>query len=357
MAESSSPSSPKSMAPRACELWISLSSTAILRVKYIKGIVNYIIHDPGRVTPLAKLFFPDPYQFKKQTQVFITAESTLSSLCNKSEDRDKLALASGNYATVISHNPETKKKAVLGVVAGGSRIDKSNLKAGHTYHKYKTNRNCWPRGVAMNPVEHSFGSGNHQHIVGLIAACPTGQPCGTRTEQEKENKNSGANKNSGERLTGRAMIITMDKTGLAAGIIGQQLTPMAQARHFSAHNVSFPAAFASTGPCESVLPQKPACVPSSHLRTLVPLSFQAKLGQEIGTLPIPQIHSCSCSTGGEPGPPLQERNQLRCHCFLPAGGRDVYIPLKDMPRSFLATWRGSGWMNHAYGSMEEVPKS
>lgn len=38
---------------------------------------------------------------------------------------------------------------------------------------------------------------------------------------------------------------------------------------------------------------------SSHLRTLVPLSFQAKLGQEIGTLPIPQIHSCSCSTGGE----------------------------------------------------------
>lgn len=77
---------------------------------------------------------------------------------------------------------------------------------------------------------------------------------------------------------------------------------------------------------------------SSHLRTLVPLSFQAKLGQEIGTLPIPQIHSCSCSTGGEPGPPLQERNQLRCHCFLPAGGRDVYIPLKDMPRSFPATW-------------------
>lgn len=108
-------------------------------------------------------------------------EGTILCYLEKSEDRDKLALASGNYATVISHNPETKKKwikppsgskkvislanrAVLGVVTGGSRIDKSNLKAGHAYHKYKTNRNCWPRGVAMNPVEHSFGSGNHQHI-------------------------------------------------------------------------------------------------------------------------------------------------------------------------------------------------
>lgn len=77
---------------------------------------------------------------------------------------------------------------------------------------------------------------------------------------------------------------------------------------------------------------------SSHLRTLGPLSFQAKLGQEISTLPLPQTHSCSCSTGGEPGPPLQERNKLRRRCCLPAGGQDVCIPLKDMPRSFLATW-------------------
>lgn len=40
------------------------------------------------------------------------------------------------------------------------------LKAGRAYHKYKAKRNCWPkvRGVAMNPVEHPHGGGNHQHI-------------------------------------------------------------------------------------------------------------------------------------------------------------------------------------------------
>lgn len=55
---------------------------------------------------------------------------------------------------------------VVGIVAGGGRIDKPVLKAGRAYFKYKAKRNCWPkvRGVAMNPVEHPHGGGNHQHI-------------------------------------------------------------------------------------------------------------------------------------------------------------------------------------------------
>ena len=55
---------------------------------------------------------------------------------------------------------------LTGIVAGGGRIDKPMLKAGRAYHKYKAKRNCWPkvRGVAMNPVEHPHGGGNHQHI-------------------------------------------------------------------------------------------------------------------------------------------------------------------------------------------------
>ena len=49
--------------------------------------------------------------------------------------------------TLLSSN-----RAVVGVVAGGGRIDKPLLKAGAAYHKYKVKRNCWPkvRGVAMN---------------------------------------------------------------------------------------------------------------------------------------------------------------------------------------------------------------
>ena len=61
---------------------------------------------------------------------------------------------------------DSRCRATVGVVAGGGRIDKPLLKAGRAYHKYKVKRNCWPkvRGVAMNPVEHPFGGGNHQHI-------------------------------------------------------------------------------------------------------------------------------------------------------------------------------------------------
>lgn len=66
-------------------------------------------------------------------------------------------------------------------------------------------RNCWPkvRGVAMNPVEHPHGGGNHQHIgkastvkrgtsagrkVGLIAARRTGRIRGGKGETKKEAK-------------------------------------------------------------------------------------------------------------------------------------------------------------------------
>merc|ERR1712066_531499 len=88
-------------------------------------------------------------------------------------------------------------RATIGIVSGGGRLDKPMLKAGRAYHKYRVKRNCWPkvRGVAMNPVEHPHGGGNHQHIghpstvkrstspgrkVGLIAARRTGRIRGTR---------------------------------------------------------------------------------------------------------------------------------------------------------------------------------
>uniref|UniRef100_A0A671XW51 Large ribosomal subunit protein uL2 n=1 Tax=Sparus aurata TaxID=8175 RepID=A0A671XW51_SPAAU len=193
---------------------------------YIKGIVKDIIHDPGRGAPLAKVDSSSTVARRLNIgnvlPVGTMPEGTI--ICcveEKPGDRGKLARASGNYATVISHNPETKKsrvklpsgskkviasanRAVVGVVAGGGRIDKPILKAGRAYHKYKAKRNCWPRvrGVAMNPVEHPFGGGNHQHIgkpstirrdapagrkVGLIAARRTGRLRGTKTVQEKEN--------------------------------------------------------------------------------------------------------------------------------------------------------------------------
>lgn len=74
-------------------------------------------------------------------------------------------------------------RACIGIVAGGGRPEKPMLKAGRAYHKAKAKRNNWPdvSGVAMNPVDHPHGGGNHQHVghpstVGR-SACP-GQKVG-----------------------------------------------------------------------------------------------------------------------------------------------------------------------------------
>lgn len=210
---------------------------------FIKGLVKDISHESGRGAPLAQVVFRNPYKYKKDSFNFIAAEGMFTGqfvycgrkaqlkvgnvlplsrlpegavICNVEQrpgDQGKLARASGDYATVVAHNKDTGRtrvrlpsgakktvqsdcRACIGVVAGGGRIDKPMLKAGRAHHKYKAKRNCWPkvRGVAMNPVEHPHGGGNHQHIghattvsrnappgakVGLIAARRTGRLRGT----------------------------------------------------------------------------------------------------------------------------------------------------------------------------------
>jgi len=212
--------------------------------------VQDIIHDPGRGAPLARVVFRNPYKHGRVHENFIASEGMYSGqfvycgkkaqlkvgnvlplkaapegaiVCNVEEkigDRGRLARASGDYATIVSHNSDTNQtrlrlpsgakkvvlsdcRAMIGVVGGGGRIDKPILKAGRSYHKYKAKRNCWPyvRGVAMNPVEHPHGGGNHQHIghsscvarnsppgkkVGLIAARRTGRHRGGDDARNKQ---------------------------------------------------------------------------------------------------------------------------------------------------------------------------
>ena len=113
-------------------------------------------------------------------------------------DRGKIAKCSGEYATIVGHNEDTgvtkvrmpsgaKKtissdaRAMVGIVAGGGRIEKPVLKAGNNYHKFKAKRNEWPkvRGVAMNPVDHPHGGGNHQHL-GMAGTRARGAPPGQK---------------------------------------------------------------------------------------------------------------------------------------------------------------------------------
>jgi len=214
---------------------------------YIKGLVKEIVHDSGRGAPLAKVTFRDAYKYKLNKELFVAVEGLYSGqfvyagknaqlsvgnvlplgkmpegtevamVEDKFADRGTLSRASGTSCIVVGHSEDGKRtmiklpsgarkklpsanRAIVGIIAGGARIDKPMLKAGHAFHKYRVKRNCWPRvrGVAMNPVEHPHGGGNHQHVghptttcrsappgqkVGLIAARRTGLLRGGQKEK------------------------------------------------------------------------------------------------------------------------------------------------------------------------------
>jgi large subunit ribosomal protein L8e len=215
---------------------------------YIKGLVKEIVHDSGRGAPLAKVVFRDAYKYKTNKELFVAVEglhtgqfiycgnsaqlavgnvmplgkmpegTEVSMVEDKFADRGTLSRASGTSCIVVGHSEDGKKtmvklpsgtrkklssrnRAIVGIIAGGGRIDKPVLKAGNNFHKFRVKRNNWPRvrGVAMNPVEHPHGGGNHQHVghptttcrsapsgqkVGLIAARRTGLLRGGRKQKD-----------------------------------------------------------------------------------------------------------------------------------------------------------------------------
>ncbi|KKK27182.1 60S ribosomal protein [Aspergillus rambellii] len=200
---------------------------------YTRGVVKEIIHDPGRGAPLAKVQFRHPYKFKHITETFIANEGMYTGQFIYAGKNAALTvgnilpLASVPEGTVVTNVeekvgdrgalghgktriklPSGAKKVVkssargmVGIVAGGGRTDKPLLKASRAKHKFAVKRNSWPktRGVAMNPVDHPHGGGNHQHIgkastisryaahgqkAGLIAARRTGLLRGTQKTKE-----------------------------------------------------------------------------------------------------------------------------------------------------------------------------
>lgn len=130
-----------------------------------------IVHDPGRGAPLAKVSFRHPYRFKLNTETFIANEgmytgqfvyagktaaltvgnvlplgqmpegTVVTNVEEKIGDRGRLARTSGNYVTIVGHNPDEGKtrvklpsgakkivhsesRGMIGIVAGGGRTDK-----------------------------------------------------------------------------------------------------------------------------------------------------------------------------------------------------------------------------------------
>ncbi|MCJ7424254.1 50S ribosomal protein L2 [Candidatus Bathyarchaeota archaeon] len=195
------------------------------------GVVESLVHDPGRGTPLALVRFENgekcytviPEGIHTGQQIQIGGKATIeignilpmgkipegTMICNielRPGDGGKITKSSGTYATVVTHTPQgtiiklpsgkakyidDHCRATIGIVSGAGRPEKPFLKAGSKFHLMKAKGHKYPRtrGRAMIPAVHPFGSSKRSarictttshgappgQKVGLIAARGTGR--------------------------------------------------------------------------------------------------------------------------------------------------------------------------------------
>ena len=113
-------------------------------------------------------------------------------------DGGKIARSGGNSAVVESNMGDIVRvrlpsgrmkelnancRASIGVLGGHGRTDKPMMKAGSAHYRAKARGKLYPSvsGVAMNPVDHPHGGGNHQAVHGpnsVPRTAPPGQKVG-----------------------------------------------------------------------------------------------------------------------------------------------------------------------------------
>jgi large subunit ribosomal protein L2 len=203
----------------------------------INGVIENLVHDPGRGAPLAFVRFENgetcytitPEGVYKGQQISLGGNAPAevgnilplgkipegTMVCDlelRPGDGGKMAKSSGAYATVVGHTPQGTMirlpsgrtryvndhcMATVGVVAGGGRTEKPFLKAGEKFHLMKAKGHKYPRtrGRAMVAAVHPYGSSKRSarkvtttshgappgQKVGLIAARGAGQKKKRRT--------------------------------------------------------------------------------------------------------------------------------------------------------------------------------
>jgi large subunit ribosomal protein L2 len=192
------------------------------REREMVGVIEEIVHDPGRTSPVAWLRLKNnkrmlvlategveigrEIKFTDDTRNCILGN--ILSLGAIPEgfpiynieitpgDGGRLVRAGGSSATVVSHDAkktviklpsgqfktlDSSCRATVGIPAGGGRKDKPFLKAGRKHIAYRRKGKQYPvvRGVAMCAVSHPHGGGGHQHV-GIPSSVPRGAPPGRK---------------------------------------------------------------------------------------------------------------------------------------------------------------------------------
>ncbi|MFH0752166.1 MAG: 50S ribosomal protein L2 [archaeon] len=192
----------------------------------IQGQIIDIIHCPGHGAPLAVVKYEDkettliaaPERVRvsdivtsgKEAPVQIGNTLPLGTIPEGTEiynielnpgDGGKLVRNSGASARIVAHLgdmttiklPSKKEKkvhsncrATIGIIAGGGKKEKPFLKAGKRMHAKRAKNKLYPQtsGVAMNAVDHPFGSGRGRHA-GKPKTPPRHAPPGRNVGQIK----------------------------------------------------------------------------------------------------------------------------------------------------------------------------
>ena len=111
--------------------------------------------------------------------------TTVFNIEHKPKDGGKFIRTGGNSGTITNKRgdivtvafPSKKEKklnvscrATVGIAAGDGRMEKPILKAGKKFHIMKSKSKLWPRtsAVAMNAIDHPFGSGRGKRVKSKI---------------------------------------------------------------------------------------------------------------------------------------------------------------------------------------------
>ena len=192
-----------------------------------EGTIKDLIQAPGRTSPLAVIDFEGKKSYQLAVEgtrvgqkielggtevrvgnILALANIPEGTLVNNIEgqpgDGGKVVKTAGASALVVSRGKvvvlnmpsgELKEfnpncRAVIGVVAGGGRIDKPLGKAGKNYLTLRSRSvaNKKTKGVAMNAVDHPNGGGSHPHVGGPNCHgrnAPPGQKAGFIAPKKK----------------------------------------------------------------------------------------------------------------------------------------------------------------------------
>jgi len=180
------------------------------------GQIIDLVNDTARSAPLAiirlddnsKITIPAPLNVRQGDQINFTEikpghilklkdipEGTqIYNIEKLPNSNGTFCRAAGTTAKVLAKTashisiqlPSKKKKkfhpecrATIGIIAATGRLEKPILKAGKRHHMMKAKGKLYPKtsGVAMNAVDHPFGSGRGRHI-GKPKTAPKNAPPG-----------------------------------------------------------------------------------------------------------------------------------------------------------------------------------